>query len=63
LLLSREWDLWNIGNPPSKLPETCPALAYIPCYVLNPAGEFLQMVFNLHALQIKESIFYNINKN
>jgi hypothetical protein len=63
LLLSHEWDLWNIGNPPAKLPETCLGCMYTPWYILIPAGEFLQKVFNLHALQIKESILININKN
>ena len=59
-LNSHEFDLWNLGNPPGALPKSCPS--YICTYInINaPAGQFLQLVFDLH---YKEQIINKTSTN
>lgn len=59
-LKSHEYSLWSLGDPPTELPESCPSWIYTNIWITVPAGEFLQLVFNLH---YQESIISNINKN
>lgn len=50
-LKSPAWDLWNLGNPPDSLPESCPSFIYTTINVTVPVGEFLQIVFDLYCKQ------------
>jgi hypothetical protein len=55
-----EFDLWNLGDPPAKLPESCPSWIYKNIFIMVPAGEFLQIVFDLYC---KEFILNKIGTN
>ena len=59
-LPSPEWTLWNLGDPPAKLPETCPAWIYTNIHTIGSIEAFLQTAFNVH---FKENSINQITKN
>lgn len=60
LLITKKYALWNLGNPPGELPDTCPEIVFATIPLDCSTEYFLATLFHI---KYRESITNSITKN